>query len=57
MELLSKAEDGAAVTCSVPECTQPLQSGLAVKKLPLTYVRLLPSPLCFLVLAKPSEGL
>uniref|UniRef100_A0A8C3BAB4 F-box DNA helicase 1 n=1 Tax=Cairina moschata TaxID=8855 RepID=A0A8C3BAB4_CAIMO len=37
VELLSKAEDGAAVTCSVPECTQPLQSGLAVKKLPLTY--------------------
>uniref|UniRef100_A0A8B9IR03 F-box DNA helicase 1 n=1 Tax=Anser cygnoides TaxID=8845 RepID=A0A8B9IR03_ANSCY len=37
-ELLSKAvKDGATVTCSVPQCAQPLQSRLVVKKLPLTY--------------------
>ncbi|XP_038029132.2 F-box DNA helicase 1 isoform X2 [Anas platyrhynchos] len=37
VELLSRAEDRAAVTCSVPECRQPLQPGLAVKKLSLTH--------------------
>ncbi|KAM9028804.1 F-box DNA helicase 1 isoform 1-T1 [Ara ararauna] len=40
VELMSEAgKDGAAVTCSVPQCTEMLQSGcgLVVKKLPLIH--------------------
>ncbi|XP_054668996.1 F-box DNA helicase 1 isoform X2 [Grus americana] len=40
VELMSEAtKDGAAITCSMPQCTKTLQSGsgLVVKKLPLTH--------------------
>lgn len=41
MELMSEAaKDGAAVVCSVPQCSRAVPgAGLVVKKLPLTLVR------------------